>query len=328
MSLPQEPHSSRVCETHASFSRPGSPAAQARSAATGSSSQKTHCAARSRQILEGVQREIHQTSRHWPISARCLLRSTVLMVRTHHRPWESSGAEFLTRHGRRCSASSTAPCDALHHGVSGAVLRQRGAPSCAGDSGAAASAPDAGTLAAWGARCGRAGACHCRSRPAPVVPRESPGRRCGVRVDGASLLAEPRRRRPVDARRLGQRASAELGQPRGDQRQVLPPLVLGDRRQDVVPQRRGTCPATAAARTAGPGTTGAGAPRRRPTGSRGPAPRRRATGSPAPAAPSSRRARRRAGSAGRRGPGATATPGSAPSAARSAGRGCGPATAR
>src|SRR4029450_2126036 len=41
-SLPQEPHSSRVWETQASFSKPGSPVAQARSAETGSSSQYTH----------------------------------------------------------------------------------------------------------------------------------------------------------------------------------------------------------------------------------------------------------------------------------------------
>ena len=38
-SLPQEPHSSSVWETQASFSSPGSPAAHARSAETGSSSQ-------------------------------------------------------------------------------------------------------------------------------------------------------------------------------------------------------------------------------------------------------------------------------------------------
>ena len=38
-SLPHEPHSSSVWLTQASFSRPGSPAAQARSAETGSSSQ-------------------------------------------------------------------------------------------------------------------------------------------------------------------------------------------------------------------------------------------------------------------------------------------------
>ena len=73
----------------------------------------------------------------------------------------------------------------------------------------------------------------------------------------------------------------------------------------MCPTATGTCRAAAAGRTAGPGTTCAGAPSRRPSGSRAPGPRRRATGSPAPAVRSSRRARRPAGSAGRRGRGAS-----------------------
>ena len=53
-SFPQEPHSSSVCETHASFSSPGSPAAHARCAETGSSSQKTQLPARPRNVLQSV----------------------------------------------------------------------------------------------------------------------------------------------------------------------------------------------------------------------------------------------------------------------------------
>ncbi len=71
-SLPQEPHSSRVCETQASFSSPGSPAAQARSAATGIELPVDALPARAGQILQRVQGQIDQTSRHTaiPISNR------------------------------------------------------------------------------------------------------------------------------------------------------------------------------------------------------------------------------------------------------------------
>ena len=53
----------------------------------------------------------------------------------------------------------------------------------------------------------------------------------------ASASASAGRRLPVDVRRLGQRPAAELGEPGGDERQVFPPPVLGDGREDVVPQR-------------------------------------------------------------------------------------------
>ena len=57
-------------------------------------------------------------------------------------------------------------------------------------------------------------------------------------VGGGRLGQQAGRCLPLDAGRLGQRPAAELGQPGGDERQVLPPLRLGDRRQDRVPQRQ------------------------------------------------------------------------------------------
>src|SRR5439155_16083319 len=51
-------------------------------------------------------------------------------------------------------------------------------------------------------------------------------------------VGERRRRLPRDARRLGECPAAELGEPGRDEREVLPPPFLGDRRQDVVPQRQ------------------------------------------------------------------------------------------
>ena len=38
-------------------------------------------------------------------------------------------------------------------------------------------------------------------------------------------------------RRLGDRPAAELGEPGGDECQIFPPLLLGDRRENVVPER-------------------------------------------------------------------------------------------
>jgi hypothetical protein len=65
------------------------------------------------------------------------------------------------------------------------------------------------------------------------------GVRGGGRVRGDRwVVAERGRRLPLDVGGFGDGAAAEAGEPLGDEREVLEPLLLGDDRQDVVPERQ------------------------------------------------------------------------------------------